>query len=85
MPTRPAFGERHGHHTDAQPQAADATVRPNVMKRREPDYRRSGEIVRFDAEISDGDLFYRIKEVVEHTAKTVNLEEADIIVSGGRA
>ncbi len=83
--TRPAFGGNvmatilTPNH---RPQMA--TVRPNVMKRLEPDYRRTGEIVRFDAKITDGDLFYRIKEVVEHTAKTVNLEEADIIVSGGR-
>ena len=83
--TRPAFGGNvmatilTPNH---RPQMA--TVRPNVMKRPEPDYSRTGEVVKFDAEVTEKDLFYHIKEVVEHTAKTVNLEEADIIVSGGR-
>jgi electron transfer flavoprotein alpha subunit len=83
--TRPAFGGNVMATIltpEHRPQMA--TVRPNVMKKPEPDYGRTGEIIKFDAEITRKDIFYQIKEVVEHTAKTVNLEEADIIVSGGR-
>ena len=83
--TRPAFGGNVMATIltpEHRPQMA--TVRPNVMKRSQPDYSRTGEVVRFKADITENDILYQIKEVVEHTAKTVNLEEADIIVSGGR-
>jgi electron transfer flavoprotein alpha subunit/NAD-dependent dihydropyrimidine dehydrogenase PreA subunit len=83
--TRPAFGGNVMATIltpDHRPQMA--TVRPNVMKKLTPDYNRTGQIIRFDAEITEDDILYHIREVVEHTAKTVNLEEADIIVSGGR-
>jgi len=83
--TRPAFGGNVMATIltpEHRPQMA--TVRPNVMKRSQPDYSRTGEVVRFKADITEDDILYQIKEVVEHTAKTVNLEEADIIVSGGR-
>lgn len=83
--TRPAFGGNIMATiltTDHRPQMS--TVRPNVMKKLTPDYDRTGEIITFDAEITDDDIYYQIKEIVEHTAKTINLEEADIIVTGGR-
>ncbi len=83
--TRPAFGGNIMATiltTDHRPQMS--TVRPNVMKKLTPDYDRTGEIITFDPEINEDDIFYQIKEIVEHTAKTINLEEADIIVTGGR-
>ncbi len=83
--TRPAFGGNVMATIltpEHRPQMA--TVRPNVMKKLVPDYDRNGEIIKFDAQITDKDILYQIKEVIEHTAKTINLEEADIIVSGGR-
>ena len=60
-----------------------ATVRPRVMKRGQFDENRKGEIIVID---SDG-LTSRtkvIESVKEVTDITVNLQEADIIVSGGR-
>lgn len=83
--TRPAFGGNVMATIltpDHRPQMA--TVRPNVMKKREPDPVRTGEIITFEAVVTEKDILYQIKEVVEHTMKTINLEEADIIVSGGR-
>lgn len=83
--TRPAFGGNIMATIltpEHRPQMA--TVRPNVMKKLVPDYSKTGEIIKFAAEVTEKDLLYHIKEVVEHTAKTINLEEADIIVSGGR-
>lgn len=83
--TRPAFGGNVMATIltpEHRPQMA--TVRPNVMKKVEPDYSRSGEVIKFDAVVTAEDILYQVKEVVEHTAKTINLEEADIIVSGGR-
>jgi electron transfer flavoprotein alpha subunit len=83
--TRPAFGGNiMATILTPQHRPQMATVRPNVMKKLVPDYTRTGEIIKFNPEVTDDDMYYRIKEIVEHTAKTINLEEADIIVSGGR-
>jgi electron transfer flavoprotein alpha subunit len=61
-----------------------ATVRPKVMKKLEPDYSRSGELIRYDSPVREEDVSTKILEVVEHATKTLNLAEAEIIVSGGR-
>jgi len=83
--TRPAFGgnvmatilcPRH------RPQMA--TVRPRVMKLCEPDYSRTGEIIRINSSVKEEDIAAKILEIVESASKTVNLQDADIIVSGGR-
>jgi len=60
-----------------------ATVRPRVMKRGQYDKGRTGEIidVKADSISSRTRVLDTIKEVSE---LTVNLQEADIIVSGGR-
>jgi electron transfer flavoprotein alpha subunit len=60
-----------------------ATVRPRVMKRGSYDGNRTGEIIHVEAEglLSRTKVLQTIKEVSE---VTVNLHEADIIVSGGR-
>lgn len=60
-----------------------ATVRPRVMKRGEYNEVRSGKIINVNAEgiTSRTKVLETIKEVSDIT---VNLQEADIIVSGGR-
>lgn len=60
-----------------------ATVRPRVMKRGSYDEDRNGEIIHVEAEglTSRTKVLDTIKEVSEIT---VNLHEADVIVSGGR-
>ncbi len=82
---RPAFGGNimakiltPGH----RPQMA--TVRHKVMKETDIDTSRKGEIIRIEKK--NGDTYTRTKvlEFVEEVEKTVNLAEADIIVSGGR-
>ena len=83
--TRPAFGGNIMAtiiNPEHRPQMA--TVRPNVMKKMQPDYSRVGEVISYEPNITNDDIFYWVKDVVEHTAKSINLEEADIIVSGGR-
>ncbi len=60
-----------------------ATVRPRVMKKGEYNEKRKGEIV----EVESSSLESRTKvleSVKEESEITVNLQEADIIVSGGR-
>lgn len=60
-----------------------ATVRPRVMKRIEVDRGRKGEVVHVDA----GNLTCRTKVIetlVETSDCMVNLQEAEVIVAGGR-
>ncbi len=86
LQTRPAFGGNIMATIlckDYRPQMA--TVRHKVMKELVPDQKRKGDIVKI--KVSEGDTNARAKvlKVVEELEATVNLAEADIIVSGGRA
>ena len=65
----------------ARPQFA--TVRPKVMKALEPDPARAGEVVAFDVNLTADDDVTEVVSFLE-AKETVNLGEADIIVSGGR-
>ena len=85
MQTRPAFGGNIMAtivcpHT--RPQMA--TVRPKVMKERPFDASRTGEII--DVTPTPQQLTSRIKvlESVSETQSNVNIQESDILVSGGR-
>ena len=67
---------------DYRPQMA--TVRHKVMQELDPDESRKGKIIK--EEFSDEIYSSRSKliDIVEEIEETVNLTEADIIVSGGR-
>ncbi len=85
LQTRPAFGGNIMATIvckNYRPQMA--TVRPGVMKAaiRKSDY--SGEIINHDFDPGKVDLKTRVKEVVEEMESGINIDEADIIVSGGR-
>lgn len=60
-----------------------ATVRPRVMKRNDYDESRKGEVIKVKADDlgSNTKVLETVKEV---SSLAVNLQEADIIVSGGR-
>jgi len=83
--TRPAFGGNImatilcPHH---RPQMS--TVRPKVMKKPAPDHSRKGEIIRIEAKVDEGDMVTRVLDIIREEAKVVDLQEAEIIVSGGR-
>ncbi len=85
LQTRPAFGGNIMAtiiSPNFRPQMA--TVRHKVMLPLEPDKRRKGKVIKetFGSEV----YFSRTKllDIVEEIESTVNLAEADIIVSGGR-
>ncbi len=83
--TRPAFGGNLMATIscpDHRPQMS--TVRPGVFKKPEADDSRTGEIVREDIHIASADIRVKLLERVKEVAEAVNLEEADVIVSGGR-
>ncbi len=83
--TRPAFGGNIMASIVTpinRPQMA--TVRPRVMKALDRDVARKGEVIKIPLDIDPKSTMVRIVEIVKEGEKSVNLEEADIIVSGGR-
>lgn len=85
LQTRPAFGGNLMATIkcpDKRPQMS--TVRPGVMKRAIRDDTRDGKVIKFDADIKESDIRTKILSIVKEAKNVMNLEEADIIVSGGR-
>lgn len=83
--TRPAFGGNIMATIlcpDHRPQMG--TVRPKVFKRPAVDNARTGEVVRFAANLKSEDIRTKLIEVIKVCNNSCNLEEAEIIVSGGR-
>jgi electron transfer flavoprotein alpha subunit len=85
LQTRPAFGGNIMATIvceSSRPQMS--TVRPKVMKAGEFDSTRKGNVI--DIEPDDEHFAGRVKvlEVVVEEASNVNIQEADILVSGGR-
>lgn len=85
LASRPAFGgnimativcEKH------LPQMA--TVRPRVMQLPEPESGRKGEIIREAVEIREEDLRTSVLKIVKEQSDNIKLEDAKIIISGGR-
>jgi electron transfer flavoprotein alpha subunit len=84
LQTRPAFGGNIMATIVCpayRPQIA--TVRPRVMKALEPNPTRTGEIVDYKTEFPAPRTTV-IETVKEGTESSVNLQEAEVIVSGGR-
>jgi electron transfer flavoprotein alpha subunit len=54
------------------------------MQISEEDKNRKGDIVKLDSKITEADSKTKLKESVKSAKKVINLEEAEIIVSGGR-
>jgi len=86
LQSRPAFGGNIMADIicpNVRPQMA--TVRPNVMKTREPDCARKAEIIQVPMDADFNDTRVVVKEVVKTIKKgTRSLEEVNIVISGGR-
>jgi len=83
--TRPAFGGNIMatiECPDYRPQMA--TVRPGVMVKRLRDKEAHGEIVLFDAGIKKNHCCVEVQNVVKHIAHKIDIQDAKILVSGGR-
>lgn len=85
MQTRPAFGGNlmatiiTPNH---RPQMA--TVRPGVMEKAPYDETRKGTVEKLTPQLTKADIKARVLETVKGGKPVVKLEEAKIIVSGGR-
>lgn len=83
--TRPAFGGNIMATIlcpEHRPQMG--TIRPNVFKRTEPDFSLSGEVIQVVSKVKKEDIRTTLIDVIRVCTSSCNLEEAEIIVSGGR-
>jgi electron transfer flavoprotein alpha subunit len=84
--TRPAFGGNLMATilcTDHRPQIG--TVRPGVFKKAEPQPERQAEVIREEFHVPAANIRTKILEIItDAAAEIVDLEGAEIIVSGGR-
>lgn len=83
--TRPAFGGNIMATIicpDHRPQMS--TVRPGVMIVGDRDEARKGAIVKHTPNLTNEDMNVEILEVVKETKKKVKIEDANVLVSGGR-
>lgn len=83
--TRPAFGGNLMADIECpnnRPQMG--TVRPGVYKKPLKQENNKGEIIEEIADIPNSILRTKIVETIKEISEEVNLEEAEIIVSGGR-
>ncbi|MBI2853184.1 MAG: electron transfer flavoprotein subunit alpha/FixB family protein [Chloroflexi bacterium] len=85
LQTRPTFGGNMMATIickDKRPQMA--TVRPRVFKKKAPDANRKGQIIKVDFKKEAVTSRTRLLNFVENITESIKLEDADIIVSGGR-
>ena len=85
LQTRPAFGGNLMATIICQykrPQMA--TVRPRVFKKGTPDASRKGQIINVDFDKAAVTSKTKLLNFIEDLSKKVKIEDADIIVSGGR-
>lgn len=61
-----------------------ATVRPKVMKALTPEEGRIGRVFEEILPITEADLRTTVLEIVKETTKKMRIDEADIIVAGGK-
>jgi electron transfer flavoprotein alpha subunit len=86
LQTRPAFGGNLMATivtSEFRPQMS--TVRPGVMKAMEPVAGRTGEVVNVTPKLTEDDIRVKVLEILHEKKKGVLIEEAEVIVSGGRA
>ncbi len=85
LQTRPAFGGNIMATIICQARRPQmATVRPRVFKKNTPDRRRKGQIIKVDFNKECITSRTKLLNFVEDLTERVKIEDADIIVSGGR-
>ncbi len=85
LQTRPTFGGNiMATITSPAKRPQMATVRPRVFKKAAPDPTRQGEVINVPFDASKANKRYDLVEFIDELTETIKLEDADIIVSGGR-
>lgn len=83
--TRPAFGGNTIATIacpDNRPQMA--TVRPGVMQKIDPVKGAKAEVVEFNPELKENKCYVEILDIVKEVAEVADIQQAKILVSGGR-
>lgn len=84
MQTRPTFGGNIMatiRTPTSRPQMA--TVRPGIFKANK-DYKKKVKIKKIEKKLTEKDSVTKIIKIIEKQKKSINLEDAEIIVAGGR-
>ena len=85
LQTRPAFGGNiMATITCKNHRPQMATVRPGVFREPEKDLSREGNVINIKPNILESDILSRLVKYLKLEKKLVKLEEAEVIVSGGR-
>lgn len=61
-----------------------ATVRAKVMKALAPQVGRTGKVIEETISLKEADIRTKVLEIVKESTKQVRIDEADIIVAGGK-
>ena len=61
-----------------------ALLRSGAFKKAEPDTAKAGEVIAEDIVCAEDAIKAKVVDVVKEISETVNLEEAEVIVAGGR-
>ncbi|MBM7619236.1 electron transfer flavoprotein alpha subunit [Bacillus tianshenii] len=61
-----------------------ATVRPKVMKALSPEAGKTGTVVEEYIDLREENMRTKVLEIVRETTKKVRIDEADIVVAGGK-
>lgn len=61
-----------------------ATVRPKVMKALEPDLNRQGDVIEESLTLKEEDVRTKVLQIVKQATKKARIDEADIVVAGGK-
>jgi len=82
--TKPVYGGNAQaiYTTDTDPQVV--TVRAKVMEPLAPDISRKGDVVNIDAGLDASAIKTKVLEKVKEEVRGVKLEDATVVVSGGR-
>ncbi|MEX2599820.1 MAG: electron transfer flavoprotein subunit alpha/FixB family protein [Dehalococcoidia bacterium] len=84
LATRPVYGGNAEATIACTRTPAVAALRPKVVDALEPDARRQGEVVALDVALDSSVVRTRVVERVEQASEGLRLEDAKVIVSGGR-
>lgn len=82
--TSPAYAGSILNDAVCQSDVEFAVLRSGAFKKAEPDEAKAGEVVTESIECAADAIKTKIIDVVKEISETVNLEEADVIVAGGR-
>ena len=84
LANRPVYGGNAVAVVSCNQTPQVAAIRPKVYVPLEPDASRQGEVVSFPVDLDESMVRSRVIEVVKEEAEGVKLEDAGIVVSGGR-